>query len=247
MSQARGATEEELLCSGQGASQDRQRYLASRGAPLPFLSSRELQRARRGAASQSVRKQVPLRRRSGAAEGWDAGIGGMTRSGLIKRLAAANPQLYLRDIERIVDTVFEQIGSTLARGDRVELRGFGAFSTRARGERLGRNPRTGNEVAVPGKVVAYALATTKGTPRACSCSATGVTSSPCRLTSSKAMSGVRLANSCRASATVVAGPSTCQPCRCSSSSRSIAISAPRDGEGADDSHISRITTPPRAP
>ena len=155
MSQARGATEEELLCSGQGASQDRQRYLASRGAPLPFLSSRELQRARRGAASQSVRKQVPLRRRRGAAEGWDAGIGGMTRSGLIKRLAAANPQLYLRDIERIVDTVFEQIGSTLARGDRVELRGFGAFSTRARGERLGRNPRTGNEVAVPGKVVPH--------------------------------------------------------------------------------------------
>ncbi len=155
MSQARGATEEELLCSGQGASQDRQRYLASRGAPLPFLSSRELQRARRGAASQSVRKQVPLRRRSGAAEGRDAGIGGMTRSGLIKRLAAANPQLYLRDIERIVDTVFEQIGSTLARGDRVELRGFGAFSTRARGERLGRNPRTGKEVAVPGKVVPH--------------------------------------------------------------------------------------------
>ena len=75
MSQARGATEDELLCSGQGASQDRQRYLAGRGAPLPFLSSRELQRARRGAASQSVRKRVPLRRRSGAAEGWDAGIG----------------------------------------------------------------------------------------------------------------------------------------------------------------------------
>ena len=99
-----------------------------------------------------MRKQVPLRRRSGAAEGWDAGIGGMTRSGLIKRLAAANPQLYLRDIERIVDTVFEQIGSTLARGDRVELRGFGAFSTRGRGERIGRNPRTGDEVAVPGTV-----------------------------------------------------------------------------------------------
>ena len=54
-----------------------------------------------------------------------------------------------------MDTVFEQIGSTLARGDRVELRGFGAFSTRARGERLGRNPRTGNEVAVPGKVVPH--------------------------------------------------------------------------------------------
>ena len=77
----------------------------------------------------------------------------MTRSGLIKRLAAANPHLYARDIERIVLTVFEQIGSALARGDRVELRGFGAFSTRGRGERVGRNPRTGHEVAVPGKVV----------------------------------------------------------------------------------------------
>ena len=79
----------------------------------------------------------------------------MTRSGLIKRLAAANPHLYARDLERIVDTVFEQIGSALARGDRVELRGFGAFSTRGRGERIGRNPRTGDEVAVPGKVVPH--------------------------------------------------------------------------------------------
>ena len=79
----------------------------------------------------------------------------MTRSGLIKRLAAANPHLYARDIERIVDTVFEQIVSALARGDRVELRGFGAFSTRGRGERIGRNPRTGDEVAVPGKALPH--------------------------------------------------------------------------------------------
>ena len=77
----------------------------------------------------------------------------MTRSGLIKRLADANPHLYMRDVERIVGTVFEQISSALARGDRVELRGFGAFSIRARGERVGRNPRTGAEVAVPGKLV----------------------------------------------------------------------------------------------
>ena len=78
----------------------------------------------------------------------------MTRSDLIKRLAAANPHLYARDLERIVDTVFEQIGSALTRGDRVELRGFGMFSTRGRGERVGRNPRTGAEVAVPGKACA---------------------------------------------------------------------------------------------
>jgi integration host factor subunit beta len=77
----------------------------------------------------------------------------MTRSGLIKRLAAANPHLHARDLERIVATVFERIGSALSRGDRVELRGFGMFSTRGRGERVGRNPRTGAEVAVPGKAV----------------------------------------------------------------------------------------------
>ena len=79
----------------------------------------------------------------------------MTKSDLIKRLADANPHLYMRDVERIVGTVFEQISSALARGDRVELRGFGAFSIRARGERVGRNPRTGDEVSVPHKVVPY--------------------------------------------------------------------------------------------
>ena len=79
----------------------------------------------------------------------------MTRSVLIKRLGAANPHLHARDIERIVAALFERIGSALACGDRVELRGFGAFSTRARGARLGRNPRTGAKVTVPGKVVPH--------------------------------------------------------------------------------------------
>jgi integration host factor subunit beta len=79
----------------------------------------------------------------------------MTKSDLIKRLAEANPHLYVRDLERIVGRVFEEIGAALARGDRVELRGFGAFSVRARAERVGRNPRTGEEVAVPNKVVPY--------------------------------------------------------------------------------------------
>lgn len=79
----------------------------------------------------------------------------MTKSDLIKRLAEANPHLYIRDIERIVGTVFEEISAALARGDRVELRGFGAFSVRARSERVGRNPRTGDEVEVPNKVVPY--------------------------------------------------------------------------------------------
>lgn len=79
----------------------------------------------------------------------------MTKSDLVKRLAAANPHLFQRDIERIVTTVFEEISAALARRDRVELRGFGAFSVRAREARLGRNPRTGREVAVPEKLVPY--------------------------------------------------------------------------------------------
>ena len=79
----------------------------------------------------------------------------MTKSDLIKRLAEANPHLYLRDIERIVATVFEEMTTALERGDRVELRGFGAFSVRSRAARTGRNPRTGSEVDVPDKVVPY--------------------------------------------------------------------------------------------
>jgi integration host factor subunit beta len=82
--------------------------------------------------------------------GWD-----MTKSDLIKRLAEANKHLYLRDVERIVATIFEEISAALARGDRVELRGFGAFSVRDREARLGRNPRTGDEVEVPDKAVPY--------------------------------------------------------------------------------------------
>jgi integration host factor subunit beta len=79
----------------------------------------------------------------------------MTKSDLIKRLAAANPHLYTRDVERIVATVFNQIGTALARGDRVELRGFGAFSTRTRGQRVGHNPRTGVPVAVPDRATPH--------------------------------------------------------------------------------------------
>ena len=79
----------------------------------------------------------------------------MTKSDLIKRLADANPHLFLRDIERIVSTVFDEVTKALVRGDRVELRGFGAFSVRQRSSRVGRNPRTGAEVRVPDKVVPY--------------------------------------------------------------------------------------------
>ena len=79
----------------------------------------------------------------------------MTKSELIAYLAEQNPHLYQRDVERIVTTVFEEITSALCRGDRVELRGFGAFSVKQRGSRIGRNPRTGEAVQVVAKSVPY--------------------------------------------------------------------------------------------
>jgi len=75
----------------------------------------------------------------------------MTKSELIQRLAERNPHLYMRDVEKLVDTVFEEITRALSRGDRVELRGFGAFSVKERSARMGRNPRTGNSVFVEAK------------------------------------------------------------------------------------------------
>ena len=79
----------------------------------------------------------------------------MTKSELIVRLATANPHLSQRDVERIVTTIFEEISAALARGDRVELRGFGAFSVKQRGARVGRNPRTGESVRVTAKHIPY--------------------------------------------------------------------------------------------
>jgi len=79
----------------------------------------------------------------------------MTKSELIARLAERNPHLTQRDMERIVATIFEEITAALARGQRVELRGFGAFSTKTRDARTGRNPRTGESVHVDKKVVPY--------------------------------------------------------------------------------------------
>ena len=79
----------------------------------------------------------------------------MVKSELIARLADRNPHLYQRDIERIVTTVFEQISAALARGDRVELRGFGAYSVKRRASRQARNPRTGEAVHVAEKHVPF--------------------------------------------------------------------------------------------
>ena len=80
---------------------------------------------------------------------------GMTKSELIQRLAEQNPHLYQRDVERIVSTIFEEVAGALARGDRVELRGFGAFSVKQRGPRIGRNPRTGEAVQVAEKFIPF--------------------------------------------------------------------------------------------
>lgn len=79
----------------------------------------------------------------------------MTKSELIARIAELNPHLYQRDIERIVSTIFEEISAALCRGDRVELRGFGAFSVKSRDSRVGRNPRTGEAVNVVSKTVPF--------------------------------------------------------------------------------------------
>lgn len=79
----------------------------------------------------------------------------MIKSELIQAIAEDNPHLYQRDVERIVSTVFDEITEALARGDRVELRGFGAFSVKHREARMGRNPRTGDQVPVPSKHVPF--------------------------------------------------------------------------------------------
>jgi integration host factor subunit beta len=79
----------------------------------------------------------------------------MIRSELIQIIAEENPHLYQRDVERIVNTIFEQITDAMARGDRVELRGFGAFSVKKRDGRVGRNPRTGESVEVDEKHVPF--------------------------------------------------------------------------------------------
>ncbi len=79
----------------------------------------------------------------------------MIRSELLQILSRENPELRAEDIERAVDTFFDEIANRLAKGGRVELRGFGAFSTRERDPRKGRNPRTGETVDVPGKRVPY--------------------------------------------------------------------------------------------
>ena len=79
----------------------------------------------------------------------------MIRSELVQKIADENPHLYQRDVERIVATIFDEIITAMALGDRVELRGFGAFSVKKREARIGRNPKTGEKVEVAEKKVAF--------------------------------------------------------------------------------------------
>ncbi len=72
----------------------------------------------------------------------------MTKSELIEKIALKNPHLLIKDVEKIVDVVLSKIISSLAKGERVEFRGFGAFSVRKRAPRLAKNPRTGEKVKV---------------------------------------------------------------------------------------------------
>lgn len=76
----------------------------------------------------------------------------MIKSELVQRLAERNPHLYQRDIENVVNAILDEITSALGRGDRVELRGFGAFAAKQRDARVGRNPRTGVQVSVSEKL-----------------------------------------------------------------------------------------------
>ena len=79
----------------------------------------------------------------------------MIRSELVQKIAGENSDVRLEEVERIVDAFFDSIVDQLASGGRVELRGFGAFSTRQRDARTGRNPRTGEQVEVDAKKVPY--------------------------------------------------------------------------------------------
>jgi integration host factor subunit beta len=77
------------------------------------------------------------------------------KSELVQRIAERNPHLYQRDVENVVNAILDEIAAAMTRGDRVELRGFGAFSVKRRNARVGRNPRTGAHVEVDEKSVPF--------------------------------------------------------------------------------------------
>jgi integration host factor subunit beta len=79
----------------------------------------------------------------------------MIKSDLVWRIRKQNPHLHLKDVEKIVDAIFDEITASLASGERIELRGFGAFSVKVRKARTGRNPKTGALVSVPKKATPH--------------------------------------------------------------------------------------------
>jgi integration host factor subunit beta len=79
----------------------------------------------------------------------------VTKSELIELIAAKQSQLSLKDVELAVKTILEQMSETLAAGERIEIRGFGSFSLHYRAPRIGRNPKTGESVGLPGKYVPH--------------------------------------------------------------------------------------------
>ena len=79
----------------------------------------------------------------------------MTKSELILKITSKNSFLYQKDVNKIVDTLFNSVTKALKNGDRIELRGFGTFSTKLRNARIGRNPKTGEPVAIPQKKMPF--------------------------------------------------------------------------------------------
>ncbi|MEJ6669565.1 MAG: integration host factor subunit beta [Pseudomonadales bacterium] len=79
----------------------------------------------------------------------------MTKSELIEKLAAAQSQLTAKDMELAVKMILDHMSDALARGERIEIRGFGSFSLHYRAPRVGRNPKTGEPVSLPGKYVPH--------------------------------------------------------------------------------------------
>ena len=79
----------------------------------------------------------------------------MTKSELIEKLAARQTQLSLKDVELVVKNIIEHMAQSLAKGDRIEIRGFGSFSLHYRAPRVGRNPKTGQSVQLEGKYVPH--------------------------------------------------------------------------------------------
>ena len=120
--------------------------------PMPGMVKRQCPDCRYWFAAPASSPRTALLGLRGKAAAWAPAV---TRAELIAELAASNPHLRQEDAELIVATIFDQITAALARGERVELRGFGAFTVKQRNARIGRNPRTGETVQVDEKTVPY--------------------------------------------------------------------------------------------